>query len=128
MTKTEIIELIDYCKNHSQIDSKFPWGIYPYVARKDVDMMTLYIYEIAEDTKQVQEDSFMEFRVIAWDNNTSPLDIKDALKFLKTHFTQNNIQIWNTTYFQIDWLNDSRIWMNQNRRYEWMQSFIFKKA
>ncbi len=127
MERKQIEELVEYCKNNKCLRGIFWENVFAYYPRKDKDEVILTITEIDEDTKQVQEDSFLEFRVIAKDTETNPLQIKEYLSLVKNTFNKNDLVIWDTRYFQIDAMNWSRVWLNAKRRNEWIQSFIFKQ-
>lgn len=125
MNKLQILDLLIFIKNNSELNSIF-WNRVQYVSFVNEQTETcLVIRDLTDDWRIASNESLIEFRIITPSETIWPLEIKEYLEKVKNVFNKNDLVIWDSTYFQIDSLNDFAIFPNW-KWFEWVISFIFK--
>ncbi len=128
MYNAQIISIIDFIKNNTDLNIYFWDRVYYIAPIRDPLDTSLYISILSENRKLSFIETLIEFRIVWTKTEIWPFQIQEMIQDVKDAFEKTDMIIWNFKYYQIDILSDTFIWVNERHNHEWVCTMIFKTS
>lgn len=123
MNKNNINSFLTFLKT-----SGIVWNeVYYFMPRQLPHNMFICFKDMWSDENLVEDEYMIEVRLIAWNMETNPILLKEKFDSI------NSLLVWNNKDFswfkvhQVQWLEDTPIWIFEER-IEFIRTYLFKKA
>ena len=127
MKKAQINWLIDFIKQDQELQPLFWDRVFYVQSLNDQTELSIYINVLAENRKQISDETLIDFRIISNDIKKSALDMQWYIDTVKDVFEKNATNFWDS-YYQVDIMTDVFVEINSKKNYEWVFTMIFKNT